>query len=98
MSADGTWNVTINTPMGAQQGTLTLRTSGDGLEGKLESPQGTEEPADGKIDGDALMWSVSITQPMPMKLDFTAKVDGDQISGDVVLGSFGKATFSGSRA
>ena len=28
MSADGTWKVTINSPMGVQQGTLEVATSG----------------------------------------------------------------------
>ena len=33
MSADGTWNTTMNTPMGAQNGTLTLATDGAALTG-----------------------------------------------------------------
>ncbi|MGB0717129.1 MAG: hypothetical protein ACPGXK_14715 [Phycisphaerae bacterium] len=31
MSADGTWNTTMNTPMGPQQGTMTLSTDGGAL-------------------------------------------------------------------
>ena len=38
-----------------------------------------------------------MTQPMPMDLDFTADIEGDSINGNVKLGSFGNATFSGSR-
>ena len=37
-------------------------------------------------------------QPMAMKLEFTATVDGDKISGNVSLGSFGSATLEGTRA
>ena len=91
MSADGKWDVTMNTPMGAQKGVLTLTTSGDGVTGTLEIKEG-------KVDGNSLSWSVDMTSPMPMKLGFTATVDGDKISGDVDLGSFGKATFEGARA
>ena len=40
MSADGTWNTTINTPMGAQNGTLTLTSDGATLTGKMSGPQG----------------------------------------------------------
>ncbi|MEE9279046.1 MAG: hypothetical protein V3V67_02615 [Myxococcota bacterium] len=98
MSADGTWNITMNTPMGAQPGTLTLKTSGDSLEGKLESTQGAQDIADGKVDGNSLSWNVNMTQPMAMKLEFTATLDGDKISGNVSLGSFGNATFEGTRA
>lgn len=97
-SADGTWNTTMNTPMGAQQGTLTLATSGSELTGKLAGPQGEIDIEDGKVDGDALSWKAKLTSPMPMTLDFDAKVDGDNISGNVKLGAFGNATFTGSRA
>jgi hypothetical protein len=34
---------------------------------------------------------------MPMTLEFTATVDGDDISGNVKLGAFGDAAFTGSR-
>jgi hypothetical protein len=98
MSADGDWAVTMNTPMGDQKGTLTLKTNGNDLEGKMAGPQGTQEFTGGSVDGDNLTWTIDMTQPMPMKLNFTAKLDGDSISGEVELGSFGKATFSGSRA
>jgi hypothetical protein len=35
---------------------------------------------------------------MPIKLEFSAEVNGDEISGTVKLGAFGNASFSGSRA
>ncbi len=98
MSADGTWNTTMNTPMGAQNGTMTLSTDGGGLSGKLESPQGEIDLEDGTVDGDNLTWKASITSPMAMTLEFSAKLDGDEISGDVKLGAFGNATFTATRA
>ncbi len=98
MSADGTWNVTMNSPMGAQDATLVLATDGDTLTGSMNSPQGSMDITDGTIDGDALTWKAALTQPMPITLEFTATVDGDSISGDVALGSFGNATFAGTRA
>ncbi len=98
MSADGTWNTTMNTPMGAQNGTMTLSTEGGALSGKLVSPQGEIDLEDGTIDGDNLTWKANITSPMAMTLEFSAKVDGDSMSGDVKLGAFGNATFTGTRA
>lgn len=98
MSADGTWKTTMNTPMGAQQGTLTLTTSGSDLSGKLAGPQGEIDITDGKVDGNRLTWKASITSPMAMTLDFDATVEGDSINGSVKLGAFGNATFSGTRA
>jgi len=98
MSADGTWKTTMNTPMGAQNGTLTLATNGSTLTGKLSGPQGDIDINDGTVDGNQLAWKADITSPMPMTLEFSATVDGDNISGDVKLGAFGNATFSGTRA
>ena len=98
MSADGTWNTTINTPMGAQQGTLTLVTDGAALTGKMAGAAGEMELNDGAVDGDTLTWKADMTSPMPMTLEFTASVSGDEISGSVKLGAFGDATFSGTRA
>ena len=40
---------------------------------------------------------MKLTQPMPIEVDLTATVDGDAISGNAKLGSFGDATFEGTR-
>ncbi len=98
MSADGTWNTTSNTPMGAQTGTLTLSTEGGNLTGKMASPQGEMDIQDGNIDGETLTWKADITSPMAMTLEFTATANGDELSGTVKLGAFGDATFTGTRA
>lgn len=98
MSADGTWNTTMNTPMGVQKGTMELTTDGATLSGTLTGPQGEIKLEEGTVDGNSLTWKASITSPMAMTLEFTATVDGDEMSGDVKLGAFGNATFSGTRA
>jgi hypothetical protein len=98
MSADGTWNTTINSPMGAQNGSMTLATDGGTLTGKLTGAQGELEIEDGTVDGDTLTWKASMTSPMPMTLEFTATVNGDEINGEVKLGAFGNATLTGTRA
>jgi hypothetical protein len=97
-SPDGSWNTTMNTPMGAQKGTLTLASSGSDLTGKLAGPQGEITIEDGKVEGDKLTWKAKLTSPMPMTLEFDAKVEGDNISGNVKLGAFGNASFTGTRA
>ncbi|MEE4360874.1 MAG: hypothetical protein V2I63_05050 [Pseudomonadales bacterium] len=98
MSATGTWKVTINGPMGAQQGTLDLAVDGDTLTGTMNGAAGSMELAEGRANGNNLSWIANMTSPMPMKLEFTAEVDGDSISGNVKLGAFGNASFAGERA
>ena len=97
MSVDGTWNLNMNTPMGAQQGTLEKKTNGNSLEGTMTGPQGVVPLEDGNVNGDVLTWSIT-AQQMGMKIEFTVTVDGDKISGEAELGSFGKATIEGTRA
>jgi hypothetical protein len=97
MSINGDWQVTVNSPMGVQKGTLTLVANGPALSGKIEIPQGTQTFANGKVNGDDLSWNIKMTQPMPMELQFSAVVKGDAISGKVKLGMFGNADFSGMR-
>ena len=98
MAADGTWNCTLDSPMGAQQVTLTLTTAGSDLSGKLSGPQGDMEFTGGTANGDDLSWTISIDQPMPMQIETTAKVDGDTLTGESKLGSFGTAKLTGTRA
>jgi hypothetical protein len=88
----------MNTPMGAQEGTLELQTDGGSLTGKMKGAQGEIDLKDGSADGDKLAWKADITTPMPMTLEFSATVDGDKMSGNVKLGAFGNATFEGTRA
>lgn len=95
---DGVWETVMNTPMGAQKATATLATDGDKLTGTLSGAQGTTDIQDGKADGNSVSWSLDLTQPMPMKLEFTATVEGDEINGNVKLGAFGTASFKGTRA
>jgi hypothetical protein len=96
-AADGTWKITINTPMGAQEVTAEITTSGDTFTGKTSGRMGDSEVA-GKVNGDTLTWSAAITQPMPMTLEFEATVSGDSMSGNVKLGAFGNAPLTGVRA
>ena len=97
MSVDGNWKTTINSPMGVQEGTLSITSSGDSFTGKMSGRQG-EQDISGKVDGNNLTWSTSITQPFPITLEFNVNVDGDAMSGQVKAGSFGSSPLTGSRA
>ena len=96
-NVDGVWDTVTNTPMGPQNATLTLATDGNTLTGNMSGPQGAIDIEDGTVDGDSLSWKANITSPMAMTLEFSATVNGDEISGNVQLGAFGNASFSGTR-
>src|SRR5579872_6834513 len=98
MAADGKWQLTINTPLGAQQSLLTINTSGNSLTGTQSASTGDEKPIEnGKVSGDQISWKASITKPMAT-LEFSATVQGDSMTGSVKLGMFGTQSFRGVRA
>jgi hypothetical protein len=98
MSVDGTWNVVVKSPMGDQPSTLTLKADGGTLTGTASAQGNTNPIAGGKVDGDTVSWSNSITTPFPMTLEFSGKVEGDTLNGSVKAGSFGSFPFTGKRA
>jgi hypothetical protein len=97
MSADGAWKVTINSPMGVQEGTLNIKVSGDTFSGTMEMRQGSQDIS-GKADGDTLSWTSQLTQPFPITLETTVTVAGDEMTGSVKAGAFGSSPLKGVRA
>ncbi len=98
MSADGNWNLVIATPMGDRQATLSVETDGNALKGSQGAEGNSTDIFDGTANGNQVSWKVSITDPMPMTLEFTGTVNGNAISGSVQLGAFGTSSFSGTRS
>ena len=98
MAADGTWNLTMQTPMGERRSTLTLSTAGGTLTGKQEAEGNTTDIADGTVNGNDVSWKVSITNPMPLTLTFSGTVDGNTLNGTADTGMFGSFPFEGTRA
>ena len=98
MAADGTWNLTMNTPMGERRSTLTLSTSGGTLTGNQEADGNTTDITEGTVNGNDVSWQVSITNPMPLTLTFNGTVDGNSLNGTADTGMFGSFPFEGTRA
>ena len=107
MSVDGNWKITMSTPMGERKADLTLKSEGATLTllnsgGTLTGTQGADgnsaEIFDGTISGDAVNWKVSITNPMPLTLEFIGTVSGDSMSGEMGIGPMGSFPFTGARA
>ena len=99
MSADGTWEITVNSPIGAQPSTVTLQTDGSTLTGEQTGNGETGPIYDGTVGGDSVSWSVDVSKPMKLTIRFKGTIEGDTISGKAKAGGFpGGFSFSGSRA
>jgi hypothetical protein len=98
MSADGTWTLTMQTPMGERRSTLTLATSGGTLTGSQEAEGNTTEITDGSVSGNDVSWKVAITNPLPLTLTFSGTVNGNALNGTADTGMFGSFPFEGTRA
>ena len=97
MTPDGNWNLVVSTPMGERRATLSLKADGGTLTGSQMADGSTAEIFDDTVNGNQLSWKVSISDPMPLTLEFNGTVDGDEVTGSVTLGNFGSSSFSGTR-
>lgn len=98
MAVDGTYKIEVDTPMGKQESTLTLKADGGNLSGSMESMFGKMDFSGGTVKGDDLAWNMEMSGPMGnMKLEYTAKVSGNEISGQVKAGDFGSSPFKGKK-
>jgi hypothetical protein len=71
--------------------------SGDNFTGTISSGEMGAQDITGKISGNTLTWTLTLTKPVSIKLGFEANVDGDKMTGTVKLGMFGKAALAGKR-
>ena len=73
MSADGTWKLSMQTPIGECKSTLALQSAGGSVTGKLTADEGASTDIfDGKASGDNVTFKAAIKSPMPLPLEFTA--------------------------
>jgi hypothetical protein len=99
MAVDGTYAIELTTPHGKQSGRLTLRTDGNSLSGSYSGGLGEQSFNNGVVNADEVVWSLEVTGPMGnVKLDFRGTVSGDEISGQVQLGSSDSSDFKAIRA
>ncbi len=98
MAVDGNWNITMSTPMGERTATLTLKSAGGTLTGTQAADGNSGEIFDGTTSGGDVAWKIAITNPMPLTLEFTGKVEADSMSGEMGIGPMGSFPFTGTRA
>jgi hypothetical protein len=98
MRFDGTWNLTLATPMGEHHVKLELTTEGGAVKG-IASLGEDSAPIDNPVlEGDRLRWSQDITRPMSMTVKFDVTGNGDTLQGTAKLGFLATAGVTGARA
>ncbi len=97
-SIDGNWDVTVNSPMGAQNIKMMLKAEGGTLTGTLAGAMGSTEVTNGAADGDTFSFEAKITEPFAINISVAGTVDGDALSGQVKTQGFGAFPMKGVRA
>jgi hypothetical protein len=97
MAIDGTYEITIETLMGPQEGKLVMKTDGGTLSGTLENMMGVVPLQDGKVNGNEFEYTVEAKSPMgTIKVSMKGKVERDTLTGEATT-PFGPAPIEGKR-
>lgn len=94
--AAGSWSLTISSPNGEIQGTLTLRQNGDSVSGDISSPFGTF-PVTGSLNGNQLNYEYTASiQGQEVPISASGTIEGNSIRG--TMNAMGQSlNFSGTR-
>ena len=98
---DGVWAIDLDTPLGQRKCTLNLKTDGATASGSLKGEHMTVDFDHRRVRDNAVRWKSEISIPMlPGKrtITFTARVEGDEVSGTIDGPKMRLATFRGSRS
>ncbi len=91
----GTWTMTLNSPQGPLDLTMTVTQSGATFSGSMVSQLGTTDISSGEIAGRTATWTTVIqVGGQSITLNYHGEVDGNRMTGSAELGSFGTATFT----
>ena len=94
---EGAWTLTMETPQGTSNPTLTLKQAEQKLTGTYAGRMG-EIPIEGTIKATAITFAAKINaQGQEIVLTFTGTVDQDSMKGTVDFGVMGSANWTGVR-
>ncbi|MGW2783589.1 hypothetical protein ACWC3X_20410 [Streptomyces populi] len=97
MSVEGTWNLSVSTPIGRIEAVIELRER-DGLLAGVAHGTGEEVPlGEIALDGDRLTWKQAVTKPVRLNLAFDVTVDGDTLQGTSKAGRLPSSKVVGER-
>lgn len=97
-SIDGDWDVTVNSPMGAQKIKVSATSDGSTLTGSLSGAMGSTPVSNGVVNGDDFSFDAQITEPFAVSISVSGTVTGDEIKGVVKTQGFGSFPMKGVRA
>src|SRR3974390_303752 len=101
MTVDGTYDITLDSPIGRQKATLDLITDATGITGTLTGGMGSLPITGGSVRGNDVHWTMEGTFHAAyahlVLWDCTATVNGESISGTMEIGELGSVGFRGSR-
>jgi hypothetical protein len=91
---EGTYAVTVKSPVGEQVSTLELTATGGSLAGTQTTQAGECAPIyDLVTDGDTISWKTDIKSPISLTLRFEGILDGDNLRGKVKAGRLPRSPF-----
>ena len=94
---NGSWVVTTQSQMGAQDSDMTVKQTGSALTGTLSGRMGTVNYT-GTVEGAAVAFGFNVDiHGTPLRIDYSGTVEGDTMKGKAVFGSFGEGSFTAKR-
>lgn len=96
-SIDGKWKLTMKWMLRKFEFEMEITSSGNTFTGKMKSPIFSKDPeiTDGLIDRNNLSWSVKTNVQIDILMRFFATRNGNELSGKIDAGRFGKFSFRG---
>ena len=91
----GTWDLSVSTPQGSNQATLTVTQSGASFTGQLTSEMGSAAVDNGEVAGSSVSWSTTINMGgQSMTITFRGEVEGNRMRGSADIPGMGSASFT----
>jgi hypothetical protein len=97
MSVEGTWDLTISTPIGTIKAVIELQRRDGVLTGTADGAGEKVPLSDVALDGDRLTWKQTITKPMRLNLAFALAVTDDTLTGTSKAGRLPASKVTGRR-
>lgn len=97
VSLAGSWQLEIASPQGTRTPTMLLTQTGNQVSGTYKSTRG-DVPIGGTIQGNEFALTVKIATPTDsLVVEYKGRVEGNLLTGRVMMGPRGEADFTGKR-